>query len=119
MKYKWLILFLILLASSCGNDKLPKSILPKDKMIPILVELHIAENIFTQRLALGLKEENVIQDLYLSVLKKHKVDQKVFEESVYYYGKHPDQYKAIYDEVLNHLNEMDVKAKQEDSSQKK
>jgi hypothetical protein len=115
----WWVLLLILLAFSCGGDNLPKGILPKDKMIPILVDQHLAENIFTQRFALGMNKDKTIEDLYLSVLKKYNVSQKVFEESVFYYSKHPDKYKSIYDEVLNRLNAMDVKVKQEDITLKR
>lgn len=119
MKLRWLILFLVLLAISCSKEKLPKGILSKDKMVPVLVDQHIADLLFVHRFAVGVKSDNAMDDLYLSVLKKHGVDQKVFEESVLYYGKHPDKYKPIYDEVLNRLNEMNVKAKQEDPTLKR
>jgi hypothetical protein len=119
MKYKWLIIFMVLLAFSCGNAKLPKGILPKDKMVAILVDQHLAEVIFNQRFAIGVKDENAMENLYLSILKKYKVDEKVFEESTFYYSKHPNLYKPIYDEVLNRLNEMQVKVKQEDPALKK
>jgi len=118
MKFKWLILFLVLSILSCSRENIPKGILPKNKIVPILVDQHLAEQIFAQRFSFGIKDENSMDDLYLSILKKHKVDQKVFEESVYYYSKHPDQYKPIYDEVLNRLNELQVKVKLEDPSLK-
>ena len=114
MKYKWLILFSAILVFSCGKEKLPKGILSKNKMVPILVDQHLAELLFTQRFSLGIKDgKNMMDDLYLSVIKKNKVDQKTFEQSVFYYSKHPDQYIPIYDEVLNRLNEMQVKVKLE------
>jgi hypothetical protein len=119
MRYKWLILILILLVYSCGKEELPKGILPKNKMVPILVDQHLAEVIFTMRFAVGVKGDNPMDDLYLSILKKHKVDQKVFEESVYYYSKHPNLYIPVYDEVLNRLNEMQVNVKLEDASIKR
>jgi len=119
MKFSWLILLVVLLSLSCSRDKLPQGILSKEKMIPVLVDLHLAENIFTQRFALGMNKDKSVEDLYISVLKKYNVSQKVFEESVYYYSKHPDKYKLIYDEVLNRLNAMDVKAKQEDITLKR
>jgi hypothetical protein len=119
MKFKCLILFALLLVVSCGGEKLPQGILPKDKMVPMLVDQHLAETIFAQRFTFGLKSDNTLNDLYLSILKKYGVDRKVFEESVFYYSKHPKQYKKIYDEVLNRLNAMEVKVKQEDPSLKR
>ena len=119
MNRKWILLVFLLLVLSCGGKKLPKGILTKDKMVPMLVDQHVAEMIYAQRFAVGLKSESTMDDLYLSILKKYGVDRKVFEESVYYYSKHPDLYGAIYDEVLNRLNEMDVKVKKEDPTLKR
>ena len=113
-----MILFCVLSSFSCGNKKLPKGILPMNKMVPILVDQHLAEVIYNQRFAIGVKDENAVENLYLSILKKYKVDEKTFEESTFYYSKHPDLYKPIYDEVLNRLNEMQVKVKQEDPALK-
>ena len=76
MKYKWLILLTVLFAFSCGKEKLPKGILPKGKMVPILVDQHLAEVIYNQRFAIGVKDDNAMENLYLSILKKHKVDEK-------------------------------------------
>jgi len=119
MKLKFLTIFVILTLFSCGADKPPKGILSKEKMVPIVLDQHFIEPIFNQRFAIGIPDTNAIEDLYLSVLKKHKVDRKTFEKSVYYYGKHPEQYKEIYDEVLDRLNEMDVKVQQENPAIKR
>jgi hypothetical protein len=111
---KCLIIVMAVLAFSC-SDKVPKGIMTDEEITPILVELHLAEAIYSQRISLEITRENYQEDLYLTILKKHKLDQKVFEASVLYYGKHPEKYKPIYDEVLNQLNEMEVKARIKDS----
>ncbi len=114
MKFRWLLAIGLFLALSCGGGKLPKGILTKDKMVPLLVYQHLAEQMFSLHLALGLKNDSILDDFYLSILKKHGVDRKVFEESVFYYSKHPEKYKPIYDEVLDRLNAMQVKIKKEE-----
>jgi len=111
----FLIILIAIVAFSCSNNKVPKGLLTDEEITPIIVELHLAEAIYTQRYALEITRENYQEDLYLTILKKHKLDRKVFEASVLYYGKHPDKYKPIYDEVLNRLNEMEAKAKIKDS----
>ena len=83
----------------------------------VLVDIHLAEGIFTLRSSMDIRRETFHEDIYLSVLKKHKIDQKVFEASVLYYGKHPEKYKPIYDDVVDLLNEMDVRSKAKDSIQ--
>jgi hypothetical protein len=110
-----LIIITVILVLACSNSNVPKGILTEKEITPILVEIHLAESIFAQRYSLAITGENYQEDLYLSILKKYKLDRKVFEASVLYYGKHPEIYRPIYDEVLNRLNEMAVKAKAKDS----
>jgi len=112
-----LIIAMIALALACSKNKLPKGIIPENEIIPALVDLHLAEAVFAQRYALQVTRDNYQEDLYLSILKKYKLDQKAFEASVLYYGKHPDKYKPVYDEVLNRLNEMNAKFRANDSIQ--
>ena len=114
MRY-FLTILMAILAFSCSNNKTPKGILSDKEITPILIELHLAEAIYTQRYSQEITRENYQEDLYLTILKKYKLDRKAFEASVLYYGMHPDKYKPIYDEVLNHLNEMNVKARIKDS----
>lgn len=111
-----LILLVVLLALAC-SDKVPDGILTKKQITPVLVDIHLAESIFSQRYALEGMRENFQEDLYLSILKKYKIDREVFEKSVLYYGKHPEKYKPVYDEVLNRLNEMSAKSRATDSIQ--
>ena len=110
-----LIIAMIVLALACSKNKIPKGILSEEEITPVLVDLHLAEAVFAQRYALQVTRDNYQEDLYLSILKKYKLDQKAFEASVLYYGKHPIQYKPIYDEVLNRLNEMNAKSRANDS----
>lgn len=108
---------MIFLTLACSRNKVPKGILTKKQITPVLVDIHLAEAIFAQRFALESSRENFQEDLYLSILKKYKIDQKVFEESVLYYGKYPDKYKPIYDDVLNRLNAMSANNRAKDSIQ--
>jgi hypothetical protein len=119
MKFRWFTFLALLFVLSCGSEKLPKGILTKDKMVPMMVDQHLAEQLFSLRFALGMKNDIIMNDLYLSILKKYGVEHKVFEESVLYYSKHPEKYKEIYDEVLNRLNAMEIKIKKEEPSIKR
>lgn len=112
---KSLIVLIVILAFACSSNKLPKGILTEKQITPVLVELHLAEAINSHRNEMDLARENYQEDLYLTILKKYKLDEKVFEASILYYGKHPDKYKPVYDEVLNRLNEMSVMSRAKDS----
>lgn len=113
----YLTILMVVLFLACSSNKIPKGILNEKQMVPVIIELHLAESIYTQRYALDIKRENFQEDLYLSILKKYKLNKKDFEASILYYGKHPDKYRLIYDEVLNRLNEMDVKSRAKDNLQ--
>ena len=119
MKLKLLLIIMVPVLFSCGTDNPPKGILSKEKMIPILLDQHFTEPLYNQRFSIGIPDSNAIEDLYLSVLKKHNVSRRTFEKSVFYYGQHPEKYKEIYDVVLDRLNEMDVKVQQENPALKR
>jgi hypothetical protein len=118
---KLLIIGTVLLIIACSTNKTPKGILTEKEITPILIDLHIADGIYSQRYIMQgqATRDNYAEDLYLSVLKKYKIDRKVLETSLFYYGKHPDIYKPIYDNVLDRLNELNVKIRVKDSIQNK
>jgi hypothetical protein len=111
----YLAILIIVLVLACSKNSVPRGILSEKQITPVLVELHLAEAINAQQFTMEVNRNNFKEDLYLSILKKFKLDRTVFEASVLYYGKHPDLYKPVYDEVLNRLNEMEVKNKAKDS----
>ena len=110
----FLFMGMAILMMACSS-KIPKGIYSEEEITPVLVELHLAESIFTMRYTMQVTRANYLEDLYLSILKRHNMEQKKFEESILFYGKHPEIYKPIYDEVLNRLNEMQALSQAKDS----
>lgn len=110
---KWPIFYLFALLSlfACSFNRLPDGVLPRKKMVPILVDIHLAEAINNQKFSLSINRDSLPEDLYLSICKKHKIERSAIEKSLVYYGKHTREYIPIYEEVLNVLSEMEVKAK--------
>ncbi len=112
MRYSQYFIFFVLLALlACSGNALPEGVLPKKKMVPILVDIHLSEAINIQKYSMSMVRDSLPEDLYLSICQKYKLDRSVIEKSLHYYGKHTGEYIPIYDEVLNVLSEMDVKAK--------
>ena len=111
----YLAILIIIFVLACSKNSVTKGILSEKQITPVLVELHLADAINAQQFTSEVNRNNFKEDLYLSILKKFKLDRKDFEASILYYGKHPDLYKPVYDEVLNRLNEMEVKNKAKDS----
>lgn len=113
MKQLYLILFVFGTFISCNREKLPEGILGKNKMIPILIDIHLSESITNQRFALGLTQDSLPENIYLSICKKHNVDRKILENSLYYYGRNPEKFTKIYNVVVDRLNEMEITAKKD------
>lgn len=112
MKYR-IIFYLIALSViiSCTGENLPDGVLPRKKMVAVLVDIHLAESINNQRYSMSLLQDSLPENLYLSICKKYNIERADVEKSLLYYGKHTREYVPIYDEVLNVLSEMEVKAK--------
>ncbi len=113
MLVKNYIVFLIavtLMVAACEEPvvKKPRKLIPRDKMVEMLTDIHIAESVFQNRRYSG---EQILKfteaDFYYSILKKYNVADSVFEQSLIYYASLPIEYEKIYSRVLDKLNEME------------
>lgn len=113
MLVKKYIVFLIavtLMVAACEEPvvKKPRKLIPRDKMVEMLTDIHIAESVFQNRRYSG---EQILKfteaDFYYSILKKYNVADSVFEQSLIYYASLPIEYEKIYSRVLDKLNEME------------
>lgn len=112
MRNRTLLYFIVLMTIlACSGENVPKGILPKKKMVPILVDIHLADAINAQKYNLSLLRDSLSEDLYLSICKKYKIERADIEKSLLWYGKNTRAFVPVYDEVLNVLSEMEVKAK--------
>ena len=109
--HHYLLVFVMLAIVACAGRNLPDGVLPAKKMIPILVDIHLSEAINNQKFNISMIRDSLPEELYLSVCKKYKLEKSVIEKSLLYYGKHTGEYIPIYDEVLDVLSAMEVKAK--------
>ncbi len=119
MKKITTILFLIVFtAFACSNPPFekPAILIEKEKMIDILVDVHLAEAARNNR---GHRDTMVARsssaDFYYSVLQKHDVKDSVFEKSLIFYASQPRQFEKMYRQVMNQLTEIE----QEFSGRKK
>ena len=103
---------LALLLSSCSGKqetRIPGDILAKEKMAEILADIHIQEAALSLNLASRDSSSDSVEPLYLSVLKKHGVEQPLYDESFSFYSKHPELMNALYEEVITMLSKRKAK----------
>lgn len=114
MKFKkklFLILSFVMIFLSCQKNNIPEGVLPKEKIIPILVDIHIADaNLSVSRLFKKMDDEKM-KLYYQSVLDKHKISKEELKMNMAYYVEHGDIYNEIYEEVIISLTKKQEKEK--------
>jgi len=118
MKNLIFICLTLLLASCYDVEKLkkPENLIPKDKMVEVIVDLSIfnsAKGI--NKRTLEIKGVNLEQNIY----KKHNIDSLQFVNSNNYYAHNVNEYEAIYNQVKDSLTLLKNKYTQIDNKQKK
>ena len=109
MKKTTLSYFLILLSAACFScrDKgfpKPENLVSEKEMVNILYDIHLGEA-WSNHYRIDNKSKKITsKDLYFSVLKKHKVADSIFEQSVVFYSSMPKKYEKIYQQVIDRLN---------------
>ena len=107
------ILFIALFATACSDDvKVPKDILPKDKMVAVMADMHIAEAAVNSRSYILGNQEYLyyIGDVYKHVYKSHKITKAQFDKSYAYYSSHPELFNAVYQDVISELSNKQAEA---------
>jgi len=105
MKFKWILIFAVLLVS-CQNVeeiKKPDSLIPEQKMVEVLTDLSIlysAKNYNKKR----LEETGLPLKTYL--YEKNQIDSLQLAQSTEYYAKNYTQFKEIYNQVKSNLDKM-------------
>lgn len=107
---KNIILSLLLFASliSCNSEdksiSIPTTTLSKEKMIGIMLDIHISEATMNMTpINKNVSEKPVPA---IDVLKKNSISKEQFDESFIFYTQHPLLLNEIYDEVMDSLSKM-------------
>lgn len=101
--YKILFSLTVLFLCSCSSDKAPENLIDKEKFVPLMVDVHLADGY----LATGSQFTDSLRHrgngLYEAVFKKYGVDSVQFKKSFQYYSYHLDDMNDIYKEVVARL----------------
>jgi hypothetical protein len=114
MRYRHNLIVLTLIfftaISGCEDSVVekPANLISRDRMVDMLTDIHMADAIFQTRRYTSDELRNLTEaDFYYSVLRKHKVADSTFEQSLIYYSSYPKDLEKIYSRVLNRLNELE------------
>lgn len=115
IKQKIAILFsFCLIFISCSQEKTPKGIIEKQKMINAMVDFQITDSYLNQVIN---KDTMLMQahSRYNYIFKKYGIDSAQFSRSLLYYSNKPDEFNKMFNGVLDSLNMKEVFARQTDS----
>ncbi|MEB2781939.1 DUF4296 domain-containing protein [Algoriphagus sp. C2-6-M1] len=103
MKRLLLLSFYILALASCGASNKPEGLLPRDKMVEVLIDIHLTEGL-TSALPVAYDSSKVLYNLLeKDVFLKHDVSDSVFTQSMLYYLRDPAEMERIYSRVVDSL----------------
>lgn len=101
----FILIITALMSSACYREMdFPDAALPKEKMIDILADVHLAEakvidyTGWTQQ-----ARDSLLVVYYNTIFKMHKVKAADFDQSMNAYMKNPEALSKIYEKVLEKL----------------
>ncbi|MES2794725.1 MAG: DUF4296 domain-containing protein [Bacteroidota bacterium] len=107
MKYILLLAFCILLGACKPKfDKKPEKLVPKDKMVKILSDMHRMEGFVNN---MGIQNTDTSQFIFrkleAKIFKKYQVDTAAYYASYKYYLINPDDFTEMYKQVVKSIKE--------------
>ncbi len=109
-KAVWLFVIIMSFLFSCNNNphekNAGKSPIPKEQFIRLLTDLHKTDAYFstTNRNLLNDSTLNP-KNFFGEVFQKYGVTNEMFQATVLYYCYRMSEFEAIYDQVLQNLNQ--------------
>lgn len=104
------IIFAVLISCffGCSNPQkvtIPSSVLSKEKMAEVMVDIHLLEA--TLNVQVGSNDKIKVQGpASVNIYNKHQVTKAQFEESFQFYTENPDLLVEVYQLVLNDLSKL-------------
>lgn len=121
-KYKYYLLLSLAFLSACapkGPKKtadIPSWVIPEDKMIVILTDVHIIEGSRIGKRVLG--DSLYAIDHYTNLWDKHNIRESQYDSSFRFYSRNAEKMDRLYEEVITNLSTMSSKAESENPSEK-
>jgi len=101
-------MFIILASCSTENkQKKEAAVIPKGKMIPLLVDIHLADAAISVNRRKQPSGKEPVKQIYVSVLNKHGFTREQFDKSIDFYSQNIEEYVKIYDEVIIELSKLE------------
>lgn len=98
-----LIAILFFVVGACTNR--PKEILTPGEMEDVFFELYLVDGAIEQKISMGGAVDTSLMYMYQHVLHDYELSQADFDSSLVWYANRPKQFKRIYENVIQRLEE--------------
>jgi hypothetical protein len=88
---------------ACNRNKVPDNVVPKDKIVNVLVDMHLADAVLS-RVSNQDTMLMMASSKYYFIFKKYGIDSAKFTRSLKYYNYQPDEFAKLYAQVVDSLN---------------
>lgn len=112
--YAILITLALGLIACGGGDKtldVPEDILEREEFKAVLIDFQLAEAAISEDRGRHDEVEYKTNLYYYSLFKKHGITREEFKKNLRYYTQYPEEFTAIYEEVINELSKLQGKIK--------
>lgn len=103
MKKSAVIFLTMILSYSCSKNPKPEGLLPEDKMVEILVDIHMAEGMVSS-LPIPYDSSKKLYPIFeKEVFAKHEISDSLYMESFEYYLRDLKTMERIYERTIDSL----------------
>ncbi len=95
-----------LLLAGCREEKERPLLIPEDKLVEVLVDVHLAESALQNRF--GPAKDSLAERYYEKIFELHDVERADFEETMERVRRDPETSERIYETVLEKLSAMEA-----------
>jgi hypothetical protein len=105
------IFSILIILFSCESEKLPEGILDEDKMVEVLIDIHLAEGLVST-FPIHYDSSRILYPLFeKEVFKDHQIPDSVFRTSLEFYMKDTKTMDRIYARTIDSLHVIEKSGK--------
>lgn len=97
------IAMLVFAACSGPKEERPKDLLDRETFKRVLYGAQLVEARLNHELVIGERHDMPVKDYYAELFKQQGVTEQAFRATFQWYAEHPEEMKAIYQEILTQL----------------
>jgi hypothetical protein len=101
-----LLLALVLLAACGTADAPPPDLLDRATFTRVLLQAQLVEARLNHELVIGKRGDSPVERYYDELFRQEDVSREAFERTFDWYSDHPEEMRAVYQDVLTTLDSL-------------